>query len=178
MSPNSAESFAYKINPSEEKNCGVNSVLIEIAQETFVSIGGRRYEILKKVPEIWRGSLKRILQQGQGGLWLHPKGGQGGRGTQKNGPILALALTRVFPLTTFYGEGGALHWWGHHPWWGDKFLPNIFALCTKKDDFSSGGGGGMGVSPFLIGGMPLPPHRGKPVCLSVYLCLNFHPIPL
>ena len=44
---------------------------------------------------------------------------------------------------------------------GDKFLPNIFALCTKKDDFSSGGGGGMGVSPFLIGGMPLPPPPGK-----------------
>ena len=105
MLPNSAESFAYKINPSEEKNCGVNSVLIEIAQETFVSIGGRGYEILKRVSEIWRGSF----------LWLHPKGGQGGRGTQKNGPILALALTRVFPLTTFYGEGGALHWWGHHP---------------------------------------------------------------
>ena len=115
-----------------------------------------------------RGASGSILKGAKGGgalrkmvwfwLWLWP----------------GFSLWRLFMGRAVPSIGG-----GTTHDWGDKFLPNIFALCTKKDDFSSGGGGGMGVSPFLIGGIPLhTPHRGKPLCLSVYLCLNFHPIPL
>ena len=144
---NSAESFAYKRNPSEEKNCGVKSVLIEIAQRNICfNRGGTRF---------WRGSLKfgggawrEFCSKGKGASGSILKGAKGG-GALRKWSDFGFGFDQGFPFDDFLWGGRCPPLVGAPPMMGGiNFCQTFLHFARKRTIFPLVGVGAWGYHHF------------------------------